>query len=532
MANPLLAFRTPGITEDGDIEELIDRASRANNVPAPMIRAIIKQESAGNPNAQSSVGARGLMQLMPETAKDLGVTDPTNPEQNVMGGTKYFRKMLDRFGNDPEKALAAYNAGPGNVEKYNGIPPFKETQNYVSRIMNNLKSSSPKLELPTGNAAPVDIQNKQLAQPIVSPEILQAFGLDDATQKRERFGNKLNKIITGASGIAAGYNSPDYATQIFERGNEREKQYEESNAKKLAGLSELIKANKTKTDLPNSAQEYQYYLRDSQSRGEPVKSYDQWQIAKAQAGAQAPIAFERLNSDIKFKKKSQALQEASLNKEDEAKKHRLKEIKAREQDKAIERLSSKLGNSQDAVNTIGEIEKVLGFQLEDYDAEKGTVKGKEKDLPGISVPGLGRVSFYSGDAKKLENTMSKLFNLEIKDRSGAAVTSNELERLRDEYSNGMFNTEAEKIGGLQRYKNALYNLMVNQEAGFTPEAVAEYKNRSGVTSERLKPRSSAQPKAASQQPQQQPQSSNNFDENKLKNFEHLSEDELKAMLKK
>ena len=99
------------------------------------IKSVIKQESGFNPSAKSGVGAQGLMQLMPETARELGVTDPTNPYQNARGGITYLAKQLKRFNGDYRLALAAYNAGPGAVEKHGGVPPYKETQNYVESIM-------------------------------------------------------------------------------------------------------------------------------------------------------------------------------------------------------------------------------------------------------------------------------------------------------------------------------------------------------------------------------------------------------------
>jgi len=126
---------SPASPVANNYEPLITRAAAEYQLPPALLRAVIHAESNFRADAVSPKGAMGLMQLMPGTASGLGVSDPFDPVQNIEGGARYLRQLLDRFGGDQRLALAAYNAGPGAVLRYQGVPPFPETRQYVDRVM-------------------------------------------------------------------------------------------------------------------------------------------------------------------------------------------------------------------------------------------------------------------------------------------------------------------------------------------------------------------------------------------------------------
>ena len=146
-------FKTtrPMSRKAAQFQSLIEEHSALNDVSPDLVRAVIQAESAFNPRAKSPKGAMGLMQLMPGTASDFGVSDPYNPAENIRAGVKYLKQLLDKYSGKVELALAAYNAGPGAVKKYGGIvPPYRETRDYVAKIQGTTSDATG-----TTGAAPV-----------------------------------------------------------------------------------------------------------------------------------------------------------------------------------------------------------------------------------------------------------------------------------------------------------------------------------------------------------------------------------------
>ncbi len=131
------AMRPPSPVAPAQVDALVNNNAQSYGVDPALIKAIIANESGFDANATSRTGAQGLMQLEPETAASLGVDNAYDPAQNISGGTRYIRDLLERFNGDLRLAVAAYNAGPGAVEKYGGVPPYAETQSYVQNVLDS-----------------------------------------------------------------------------------------------------------------------------------------------------------------------------------------------------------------------------------------------------------------------------------------------------------------------------------------------------------------------------------------------------------
>lgn len=163
-ASTTVSFGNParGNFSQAQLDAAVQRAAQRHNVDPNLVRALIKVESNFNPNAVSSKGAMGLMQLMPQTARDLHLTNPFDPEENVDAGVRHLKQLMESFGGDVRLSLAAYNAGAGAVVRNSGIPPFSETRNYVRRITQLYNGG--------GEAGPLTsnpVRRPRVAQPIV-----------------------------------------------------------------------------------------------------------------------------------------------------------------------------------------------------------------------------------------------------------------------------------------------------------------------------------------------------------------------------
>lgn len=202
------------------MDDIFQKASDTYGVPVSLLKAMAKQESNFDPNATSHCGAQGVMQLMPATAASLGVTDAYDPEQNIMGGAKYISQLLSKYDGDISLALAAYNAGSGNVAKYGGIPPFKETQNYVAKVtayMNeNLTIDEGKNQISSRDFLNALAEGLEEIQDTRVEDILnQLFSYEDYLRFLELFLEQLTENENTVTGYVSEDEREDSADSIY-----------------------------------------------------------------------------------------------------------------------------------------------------------------------------------------------------------------------------------------------------------------------------------------------------------------------------
>jgi len=358
-------------------------------------------------------------------------------------------------------------------------------------------------------ASKIQTQMKQpmapeMQQNVVQSYIRQKYGIGEKEgADRQALADEVQKsgspIAAALAGFGAGLQGKDVASGF-------KTAFDASQAKAKDKLNQFDQATEKKRkdfaferDLTGAERQDKEY-GDNQAKKEREKdpASEESKLAQSLASRMIPGRdFSKMNADqintlLPSLTKIYDIEQKKLDRS-EARAERA----AREQDKRDEKLTRnqeqdlmKLGKdvagTQDLLGGLDEVEAKLGGKLESFSRDKdgNLVKdGKKVDLPGVSVPGIGRVSAYSSEARELQGAADKIFNTTLKDRSGGAVTDNEMERLKQEFNSGKYNSEPELIDALQRFKRATARVLKNREASFSPAVVDKYKEQGGRTSD-------------------------------------------------
>ncbi len=337
---------------------------------------------------------------------------------------------------------------------------------------------------------------KQQADAARSKALLGMAGvIGDALSSGQSFGNfytgKMNAPNTTASKMAAA--ASDAISDPYE---EKKREYEMGKVRRESQEAKRADARSTSMRDPNSEASKAakaFWLK----RGYEVGDTDNAESLAERYGKSADITKIEYENRVKPKGQTTEYQQFLMEMRRRDQQRDAEAAQAKRQqgiDDRVTKLSDKVAPMQTIMNTFNEVDAKLGFDLDTYDPKSNrainakTGKDEAVDLPGVSMPLLGRVGFYDKKARGVDDVISRVFNVELKDRSGAAVTSQELQRLQAEFSSGKFNTEEEKLDALQRYKRAAMIAMENAERGFADDVRNEYAARDGQLSKDFKPK--------------------------------------------